>query len=67
MGGTFHHVETIVNGESVILQKVNRIFALGKKNMALFIKLKLKTMLKLVLKFQTQQKEFTFIMKKLRS
>ena len=42
MGGTFHHVETIVNGESVILQKVNRIFATWKKEYGPIYKVKIK-------------------------
>nr|DAN59959.1 MAG TPA: DNA polymerase [Caudoviricetes sp.] len=41
MGGTFHHVETVVNGEEKVLQKVNRIFATWKKEYGPIHKIKL--------------------------
>lgn len=42
MGGTFHHVETVINGESIELQKVNRIFATWKKEHGPIYKVKIK-------------------------
>ena len=42
MGGTFHHVETVINGESIELQKVNRIFATWKKEYGSIYKVKIK-------------------------
>ena len=41
MGGTFHHVETVVNGETIELQKVNRIFATWKKEYGPIHKIKI--------------------------
>lgn len=41
MGGTFHHVETVVNGEAIELQKVNRIFATWKKEYGPIHKIKI--------------------------
>ena len=42
MGGTFHHVETVINGEAIELQKVNRIFATWKKEYGSIYKVKIK-------------------------